>query len=273
MSTLHPEAPVTPADDSGADAGGPRIPAVRNALAVLRRIGQSTRPVPASALARALGIPRSSTYQLLQVLIDEGLVVHVPETHGYALGVGVFELGSAYLRQGRLEHLARPLLVRLARTIGETAQLGVLHGSATLYLIKEQPARPTALVTDVGVRLPAHLTASGRSMLALLPEGELLAYYPHAAAFTQLAGGGPTSYRELRAVLGQDAARGWTLESGNVTEGISCIAAAARDRSGRPVASVVTSFLTRRRADTDDIAREVVRTADELSRRLGGAGS
>jgi DNA-binding IclR family transcriptional regulator len=46
---------------------------------------------------------------------------------------------------------------------GCTAHLGVLHGRETLYLIKEQPRRPVLLVTDVGVRLPAHLTAVGAS--------------------------------------------------------------------------------------------------------------
>ena len=80
---------------TGLPATGPRMPAVRNAVGVLHRLASSTRPLPAGALARALDIPRSSIYQLLQVLIDEGLVVHVPETRAYTLSVGVFELQLA----------------------------------------------------------------------------------------------------------------------------------------------------------------------------------
>jgi DNA-binding IclR family transcriptional regulator len=55
----------------------------------------------------------------------------------------------------------------LVARVGETAHLGVLHGAETLYLLKEQPPVapiPVTLVIDVGVRLPAHLTASGRSI-------------------------------------------------------------------------------------------------------------
>lgn len=249
---------------------GPRMPAVRNAVAVLRKLASSATPVPAAAFVRTLGIPRSSTYQLLQVLIDEGLVLHVPESRGYVLGVGAFELGSAYLRHQPLENLARPLLQRLSGHIHETVQLGILHGRETLYLIKEEPRRRTTLVTDVGVRLPAHLTASGRSMLAALPPSQVLALFPASSAFVDRTGVGPRSLRELRAELREDAARGWSIEQDSVTEGISCIAAAVFDRTGMPVASIVTSFRTERHQwDTSEIALHVVATARELSRRLG----
>ena len=98
--------------------------------------------MPAAALARELGLPRSSTYHLLAVLERTGFVVHLPEDAARTgSGVAVFELGSAYLRHDPLERLARPLLVRLVDRVGATAHLGVLHGAETLYLLKEQPAR------------------------------------------------------------------------------------------------------------------------------------
>ena len=270
-TTEHLETTERADDPVDSETASPRMPAVRNTLAVLRKLAQSTRPVAAGALARSLDIPRSSMYQLLQVLMDEGMVTHLPESRSYTLGVGVFELGSAYLRHEPLENLARPLLVKLSRTIGETAQLGILHGSSTLYLVKERPARGATVVTDVGVRLPAHLTASGRSMLAGLPESEVAAYFSTRSSFMTMNGTGPKSLRELRVILTEDAARGWSMEKGSVTEGITCIAAPAHDRFGRPAASVVTSFLTDRRADdVDMLSREIVRAADELTRRLGG---
>jgi DNA-binding IclR family transcriptional regulator len=266
-----PDTPRVRLNGSGRIPTGPRMPAVRNSVAVLRRLAASAKPLPASALARALGIPRSSTYQLLQVLIDEGLVAHVPESRSYALSVGVFELGSAYLRHQPLEHLARPLLGTLAKSLGETAQLGILQGPETLYLLKEQPERTTALVTDVGVRLPAHLTASGRSMLSGLPQKEVMAFFSRPGSFTRMTEEGPRNLRELRQLLAADAERGWSLERGSVTEGITCIAAPARDHSGRPVASVVMSFRSERHEnDVDQVAAAVLRAARELTRRLGG---
>lgn len=251
---------------------GPRMPAVRNSISLLRRLASSARPLSAAALARALGMPRSSIYQMLQVLIDEGLVAHVPENRTYTLGVGVFELGSAYLRHEPLEHLARPLLVKLAQKLGETAQLGILQGNETLYLLKEQPLHFTALVTEVGVRLPAHLTASGRSMLCSLPARQVMAFFAGPASFPMLTGSGPSSIRTLMQVLREDEQRGWSFEEGNVSDGISCVAAAVRDKSGRPVASIVTSFTTARHVgEYEAIAEEIVHAANELTHRLGGS--
>lgn len=254
-----------------ASAAG-QMPGVRNAVAVLQRLAGSARPLTAGALSRALGIPRSSTYLLLQVLIEEGLVVHVAEDHTYALGLGVFELGSAYLRHAPLEHIARPLLAALAHEVGETAQLGILSGSETIYLLKETPPHPTALITEVGVRLPAHLTASGRSMLAALPFKQVIAHFAAPGSLYRLTDHGPSSLRELRPLLREDAARGWSIEDGSVTDGITCIASAVRDRTGYPVASVVISFPSTRHADDlAPVADRVVAAARDVTHRLGTA--
>ncbi|MBO9626598.1 MAG: IclR family transcriptional regulator [Microbacterium sp.] len=251
-------------------AGSGQLPGVRNAVALLHRLAASPRPLTAGALSRALSIPRSSTYLLLQVLEDEGLVRRMPEEHAYTLGLGAFEIGSAYLRHASLEHLARPLLARLARRVGETAQLGVLHGNETIYLLKETPPHPTALITEVGIRLPAHLTASGRSMLSVLPFKQVLAYFAAPGSFPRLTGSGPSTARELHQLLREDAARGWAIERGAVTDGISCIAAAVRDGAGYPVASVVVSFPSgRHESHLDTIASDVVAAAAELAHRLG----
>ena len=63
-------------------------------------------------------------------------------------------------------------------TPGHSAHLAVLHGHDLLYVVEERaPGRPS-LVTDVGVRLPAHLTASGRAILAALPAAQVRALFP-----------------------------------------------------------------------------------------------
>jgi DNA-binding IclR family transcriptional regulator len=45
-------------------------PAASQALTVLQLLARHTEPVPASAIARDLGLPRSSVYHLLTVLCD-----------------------------------------------------------------------------------------------------------------------------------------------------------------------------------------------------------
>ncbi|MEU9024558.1 IclR family transcriptional regulator [Actinomadura sp. NPDC048394] len=217
-----------------------QVPAARRALAVLRLLAAAPGPLPASAIARALDLPRSSTYHLLTAMAEDGFVTSIPEERRWGLGVAAFEIGSAYLRHEPLERLARPLLRRLVDRVGEIAQLGVLHGAETLYLLKEQPPRHATLVTDVGVRMPAQLTASGLSLLAHLPPAQVRALFP--GRFVNRTGRGPASLRELRRVLAEDARRGWSSEDGYITEGFASIAACAFDHTGHPTAAVTVTF-------------------------------
>lgn len=247
------------------------VPAARQTLAILTHLASRPSPVGASAIARELGLPRSTTYHLLAELAAADFVVHLPEDRTYGLGVAAFEVGSAYLRHDPLERLARPLLARLVAQTGLTAQLGILQGAETVYLLKEQPPNAVTLVTDVGVRLPAHLTASGRAMLAHLPAAHVRAQLPSAAAFTTRTGRGPTSLRMLRDVLGAERRRGWASEDGEVTEGLASVAAAVFDHGGRPVAAVALTFP----AGTDERTRArlgpaAVAAADTVTARISG---
>ena len=248
------------------------VPAASHALAVLRHLAAQAGPVPAAAIARDLGLPRSSTYHLLTTLVAEGFVVHLPEEQRYGLGVAAFELGSAYSRQAPLARLARPLLARLVDRIGESAHLAVLHGRDVLYVVEERaPGRPP-LVTDVGIRLPAHLTASGRAVLAGLPTAQVRALFPDPTAFVDRTGVGPQTPRQLAAILVEVRRVGYATENGEVTPGFASVAAAVTDHTGRAVAGVAVTVP----AATDQLplqhADAVRGCAAELSRRISGRG-
>jgi DNA-binding IclR family transcriptional regulator len=247
-----------------------RAPALAAGLGVLRQLAQSTEPLPASTLATRLGLPRSSVYHLLGVLVDAGFVVHFPEDRAYGLGIGAFEIGTGYLRQERLERLGRPLLTSLVRTTRATAHLGILLGQELLYLLKEHPQNSPDLVTDVGIRLPAHLTASGRAVLAALPENEFRAIYPASAQLTARTGTGPHTVAELRRLIEVERATGVSEEDGHVSSGIASIAVVARDRTGRPVAAISVSLRSRELAGRrEHLVEATNRAAALLSRRLG----
>lgn len=247
-------------------------PAARQALAVLRLLARHTEPVPASAIARDLDLPRSSVYHLLTVLCEQGFVVHLADERRYGLGVAAFELGSAYTRQAPLQRLARQLLVHLVDTTGHNAHLAVLHGRDVLYVIEERaPGRPP-LITDVGVRLPSQLTASGLAMLASLPPQQVRALFPSRDAFVQRHGVGPTTLPALRALLSRVRRDGFALEDGTVTPDFASVAAPVRDHSGHPVAGIAVTYPTSELTvdQRQAIVEQVIRTATDLTRRVRG---
>src|SRR5690606_6798517 len=117
---------------------------------------------------------------------------------------------------------------------GRPAHLGILHGNESLYLIKERPARPETLVTDVGVRLPAQLTASGRCMLARLPRAQVRALFPGSRDFVKRTARGPRHLADLRRLLDHERRQGWSVEDGFVTPGFASVAYPVLDHSAHP---------------------------------------
>ena len=246
------------------------VPAATRALRVLRFLATQPDPVTLDRLATAVGLPRSSAYHLLAAMIEEGFVVHLPEDHRYGLGVAAFEVGTGYARQEPLQRISRRPLAALVDGVGHSAHLAVLHGRDVLYVVEERaPGRPP-LVTDVGVRLPAHLTASGRAVLAALPRVQVRALYPDRAAFVDRHGVGPAAPSALRALLSETRQRGYAVEEGEVTPGFASVAAAVLDHNGHPVAGVAVTWPTEVGIDLPAAIAATQRTAATLTRRPGG---
>ena len=117
-------------------------------------------------------------------MVDEGFVVHLADEHRFGLGVAAFEVGSGYSRQEPLQRIARRLLADLVDETGQSAHLAVLHGRDVLYVCRgARPGPPAAWSPTSGSGCPAHLTASGRAILAALPAAQVRALYPDRAAF------------------------------------------------------------------------------------------
>ncbi|MGP9033611.1 IclR family transcriptional regulator [Glutamicibacter mysorens] len=252
---------------------GSKVPAADNTLRILRLLASRKTPTPAAMIATLLELPRSSVYQLLNVMLEHGFISHYPEDKSYGLGVSAFELSSAYTRQEPLARLGAPLIAQLVDKVGESAHLAVLHGSDVLYIVEERAKGRPSLVTDVGVRLPSHLTASGRAILAALPKSQVRALYPSAATFSErVAESSISSYSQLRRELEQSTQRGYAVERGDVTPDFHSLAVEIRDSNNWPVAAVAVTFLADRvpEEQREALLVQIRATAAAITSRVQG---
>lgn len=247
-------------------------PAADAVLRILVLLARQVEPLPAAAVAGRLGLPRSTTYRLLGSLVEQGFVSYLPEEQRYGLGVVAFELGSSYSRQMPLRRVAQPVLTRLVAVTRENAHLAVLHGSDVYYVIEQRAPRRRTLVTDVGVRLPATLTASGLAVLSALSATQLHALYPDDDSFVDRDGRGPAGLADLHDLLRTVRERGYALEDGQITPGLASVGVPALDRTGYPVAGISVTFEAERvdMAQRSHLVAAVRRAAQSLTRRLGG---
>jgi DNA-binding IclR family transcriptional regulator len=246
-----------------------QAPAAAGALEILRLLGRRATPVPAATLVAELDLPRSTVYRLLKVLEQHGFIVRLPAERRYGLGTAALELGSAYSRQEPLRWIARSVLARLVEQSGENGHFATLDGRDVLYLIEERaPGRPS-LVTDVGVRLPAHLTASGLAILSAHATSQVRALWPRGE-LVRLTHAGPRSVRELRSLLADGRRRGYAIENGSITAGLSSVAAPVLDHNGFPLAAVALTYSTDAvdEARSQALGERVVRAAAEIARRI-----
>lgn len=257
---------------------GSEIESSLRPLRILSYLATQANPVSAARIAETVGAPRSSTFRLLRGMQSLGYVTHLPEEQAYALGIAALEIGQAFGIQAPLARYGRPVLERLVLKLGETAHLAVLHGHETLYIHEQTAPMRAPLVTAKDVRLPAHLTASGRVILAGLGEEQLRALFPPNFAFVQRTGRGPGTYAELTRQLDIARRQGFAREFGEVTEGLTSIAKPVRDRTGRTIASIAVTHAYTTQAPAgppakstlqDTILAALDRATRELSRRLG----
>lgn len=248
-------------------------PAVGRALDILSYLAERTGSVPASTIARDLGLPRSSLYHILTVLTERGFTVYVPEARGYALGTSAYRLTSTYTLHDQLERMSRPVLRSVAAAAGITVHLGILRGASTLYLLKEHPPRQSELepplVTAVGVLLPAHLTANGRAILAQLPPAQLRALYSRPGDFVSRTGRGPRTVDELETALALERAQGWSEEVELIAAGLRSASAAIFDLHDQPIAALSCTWRSRiALRDPSELIGHLVTGAQEITRRL-----
>ena len=147
-------------------------PAVTRAGAILDLLaenrGQAAGP---SELARRLGLPKSSIANICNALADLGLVRRIGT--GFALGRKLAELGGAYLASVDLVQEFYEAAQLLPTASEETIQLAVLDGVEMTYLARHDGRQPVRLTSQIGRRLPATVTATGKAALASLADEDL----------------------------------------------------------------------------------------------------
>jgi len=255
-------------------SGAPLLSSVHNALRVLDCFSATERELGVSELARRLAMGKSTVHRLCTTLAAGGLLEHNPVTGRYRLGLRLYELGALVGAHMDLHEAAGPSLLELRNRTGETAQVAVLDGREVVYVERLESSHTVRLFGRVGHRNSAHCTATGKVLLAHLPEAELDALLdgwvlPARTPYTI------TEHAALREALAEVRRRGWGENANEVEMGVASVAAPVRDVTGAVVAALSVAGPAMR-LDGGSLRRfagVAVEAADAVSRRLGYRGA
>lgn len=229
---------------AAARANGSRT--LSRGLVVLRALGGDADGATVSSLSEATGLDRAVLYRLLETLAEEGFVTRDPESRRYRLGLAMLELGVRAAQGLEVRRLAGPALRALSDDTNETACLAVRDREDVVVVeVIEPDGRFVQVNYRVGFRHPLGMAAHGKALLAFLPDGERL--------------------NELRPVR----QRGVAYTRDEIEPGAAGVAAPVFDHTGRAVAAVGIVAPTARLPEPENVALRVLRSAREISERLG----
>jgi DNA-binding IclR family transcriptional regulator len=243
---------------------------VTRALRLLELIADNDgAPMRLSALAAAIDAPKSSVHSILRSLVARRFLE--PTDEGcYQLGTRAFEVGAAYSRHMSPTRAVHAELVDLSHELKVAAHFAILDGPGVLYIEKEDPPGPGIRVASaVGARLPAHLTAVGKAVLAHADAA--------AVSLADLSVRGTSNRALTRAGLDDELRRvrhdGYAVDEGETAAGIRCLAAPVFDARQQCCGAVGVSYLSSTELSTETVARHVRAAANRTSKRLGAPGA
>jgi DNA-binding IclR family transcriptional regulator len=244
------------------------VPGLERGLRILQLFDRARPVLSAAEMARALQIPRSTAFRLVQTLEHLGYLER--ENDGYRIGAGVLRLGFEYIASLELTDLARPLIERLRDDTGYSAQIVIRDGRDVVVVLKAAAALTFTSSVNVGTRLPAHATILGRVLLCETDDRTLAALY-HGSSLPKASPRSPKTLSELRKLLREDRARGFALSESFFEQGVSAVAAPVRNGSGAIVAAIsitVQQPTLEPRELRERLVKQVLRTAAALSHQL-----
>lgn len=238
-------------------------------MALLDHLARQRQPMSMARLATDLSLPRSSVHGLCNTLLSLGYLRRQGDGH-LQIGPRVMSLAEAFLAGTDVTREFDALWQHGHALPEETVLLSVLDGRDVVYLAARNGSRPLGLGFTVGMRLPAHLAATGKAMLAWLPAEQVRQRLGDGALPLQ-TGQGSGDATALAAELAATRQRGYSIDDEGIRLGVYCIAAPVLDAGGRPVAGVGVC-LNKAMLNADEAAQQrlrVLETARALSARLG----
>ena len=248
----------------------PLAPAVNRAVEILDLVAAEPRQLGVSAIARRLGLPKSSVANVCGALIETGMLRSHPE--GYGLGQHLARLGAAYLAGIDHVQLFKESCASLDIAASDTVQLAMLTDALdVVYLARHEGVNPVRLASTIGRPLPATCTATGKAILAQLDPSEIDARLG-PGPLPSLTRHSITTRRGLHEALDRVRSTGRAVDREEVIEGVVCVAVAIPDPDSSGDRMAISATLLAPRATEellDEIAAELQVVAHLISVGLG----
>lgn len=219
------------------------------------------------AIAKELGLPRSTVQRIVDALDRENLVLAPSTQSGVRLGPALLSLAAA--TRFEIRELARETMQALARETGETVDLSLADNDKVVFVDQVTTAKHLLAVSGVGRSFPLHCSANGKAVLASL-DGAALAKVRKRVKLTAETENTITSWAVLEREIERIRAEGVAYDREENTLGVSAVSCALRVPTGELAAISIPAPTLRFVENEAALARVLRQQCDALQRKLTG---
>ena len=241
-------------------------------IEILHHIAESPRQLTVTEISQALEIPKSTTHQILQTLVDIK-ILEGSQGKTFKLGIRFFEIALPAFARMDLRREGQSILEDLSANTEETVFMASYDGCEIVYLDQVMGSSLLRLSVNPGSRGPIHSTALGKAILASLPDDKVadLINNDGLEGYTDFT---IQNLEQLVRDLDGARARGYAIDDRELLPDICCVAAPVLDAGNSPVAAIsIASHSSRMNSSRiEKLGHMVQGAALNLSRRLGFQG-
>lgn len=244
------------------------IAGLAKGLRIIEIFGTEHGKLTIATAAKLAKLSRASARRCLLTLLDLGYVIQVGSE--FRPTPRLLRLGAGYYESATLPQLAQSHLENARDTLHESISLAVLDEKESLFIARAEAEKIVSTVARIGRRLNAYCSATGRVLLADLPDDEVDAYLATVTP-TALTSATLIDKKQIKRMVDLVRERGFSIVDEELEEGMVAMAVPVVDSQGHTVAAMSVSA-SRARISPERMEKEVLpvllKHANALSRSL-----
>jgi DNA-binding IclR family transcriptional regulator len=237
-------------------------------LNVLEAIAQHAKGLSLADIVKAVGIPKTTAFRMLEVLSAREYLTWNPDNEKYSIGIKALEIGISGLIGQDIVDVSIPYLQELSASTGETSFLAVYNNGDVVYLYKAEGTGSIQTIARLGSRRPAYCTALGKVILANLPIEETdRVFAKKLGKFTEKT---VTDRIKLFEEFAHIRSKGYAVDDEGIEYGLYCLAVPIYNYTGAVIAAISVSGPIKRLSENrTGVIEELRKVGALISRRLG----
>jgi DNA-binding IclR family transcriptional regulator len=243
------------------------VPALEKGLDILEFLSSVGVPQTQAEIARALNKNISELFRMLDCLEQRGYLLR-DDANRYQLSLKLFELAHTHSPVDLLLRVAAEPMRELAKRFRASVHIGILQDVQLFILAQEESPDPIRISVEVGKKFPAIKTASGRLMLAFLPQEELEEFFrgdPHYKGLNK------KQQQRFQHQLVEARASRCVIAESDIIEGVQDISVLVGKPELGVVAALAVPVLVSKGQKVDVLAMlpHLQKSADVITKKLG----